>query len=344
MNNEAHTAPHTTFLDTIGAETLPGDECRFAAEPETLAELDAVDTVIPLSHYGALSIKGADAEKFLQGQITCSSADVTTTLSTPGAHCTPKGRAITSFQLARIEADHFLLRMRRDLLDISAQAFAKYIVFSKAKLQRADDLIGIGLHGPNTAALVRELAGDLPGAINATIAHGTGFILQRDTEGTWFECWLAADAANDLWQRASGTHKPVGTRYWHWLTIRVGLAEVCAATTDTFIPQMLNYHLTGAINFKKGCYTGQEIVARAYYRGQVKRHLLRAGVTTEPPAPGAAISDANGRVVGTVVNSVLLAPNLSELLGVTGEDDNNIEKLLINGVNLRPEPLPYAIP
>ncbi len=334
-----------TFLQAIGAEPLPGDECRFAGDPAQLAELDGKDTVIPLSHYGLLAIDGADAEKFLQGQITCSAADVSPALSSPGAYCTPKGRMVTSFQLMRTAPDRFLLRMRRDLLGAAAQMFGKYIVFSKAKLQQTDDLIGIGLHGANAAALVRELAGALPGAINATIPCAGGLILQRDGEGIWFECWLPAVAAQTLWQRGLEQGCATGTAYWHWLTIRAGLAEVCAATGEAFIPQMLNYHLTGAVNFKKGCYTGQEIVARAYYRGQVKRHLIRATLAGPTPAAGAAINDANGRAVGSVVNSVAVAPGLAELLGVcSGDEDSQSENLLIDGATLRPVALPYAIP
>lgn len=343
MSNDAQAFPHAAFMHAIGAELLTGDECRFAGEPEQLAALDATDTIIPLSHYGLLAIAGADAEKFLQGQITCSAAEVTTTLSSPGAYCTPKGRMLTSFQLVRIEADRFLLRMRRDLLSTAAQAFSKYIVFSKAKLAQADDLIGIGLHGPNTAALLRELIGDKPGAINATTAGAGGFVLQRDSEGTWFECWMPGQAAQDFWQRAQAQCTAVGTRYWHWLAIRAGLAEVCAATVEAFIPQMLNYHLTGAVNFKKGCYTGQEIVARAYYRGQVKRHLIRAALNGAAPAAGAAISDANGRAVGTVVNSVAVTTGAAELLGVCAGDDG-VDNLRIEGANLQPLALPYAIP
>lgn len=334
------------FLQTIGATELPGDECAFADAPVQLAELDQRNTIIPLSHYGLLAVEGIDAEKFLQGQITCSAVDVSTTLSSPGAYCTVKGRVVTSFQLMRVGADRFLLRMRRDLLDNAAQTLSKYIVFSKAKLAPVDNLIGIGLHGPNSGALVRELFGAAPAGINATITAADGFALQRDAAGTWFECWLPQPAAQQLWQRglAQGS-TPAGTDYWHWLTIRAGLAEVSAASADTFIPQMLNYHLTGAVNFKKGCYTGQEIVARAYYRGQVKRHLIRATLSGPAPAVGAAITDADGRAVGSVVNSVATAADSAELLGVCGGDaENHDQNLQIDGVILRPQTLPYAIP
>ena len=341
MNNDAQ----TVFLQAIAAELLPGDECRFAGEPAQLSTLDTADTITPLSHCGLLAIAGADAEKFLQGQITCSATEVTATLSSPGAYCTPKGRMVASFQLLRTGPERFLLRMRRDLLGAAAQTFGKYIVFSKAKLAPVDELVGVGLHGLRTAALVRELAGRTPAAINATIACADGFALQRDTAGTWFECWLPLAAAQDLWQRANPQCIAVGTRYWRWLGIRAGLAEVCAATAEAFIPQMLNYHLTGAVNFKKGCYTGQEIVARAYYRGQVKRHLLRAALDGAAPAAGTIVTDTGGRTAGTVVDAVAVADGAAELLAVCASDDPNSDASLhIEGAILRPLALPYAIP
>jgi folate-binding protein YgfZ len=340
MSNEVH-----TFLQTIGAESWPGDECRFADETARLAELDNKTAIVPLSPHGLLAIEGVDAEKFLQGQITCSAADVSPTLSSPGVYCTPKGRMLTSFQLIRTTADRFLLRMRSDVINSTAQTFGKYIVFSKAKLQPLTGFIGIGVHGSNAAALVRELAGGIPQTINGALACAGGFALQRDTAGTWFECWLPAPAALDFWQRNRPQATAAGTNYWHWLNIRAGLAEISAATAEMFIPQMLNYHLTGAVNFKKGCYTGQEIVARAYYRGQVKRHLIRATFEGPAPAAGTAMNDANGRASGTVVNSVATAPGRAELLGVSsGDDANPVENLQINGINLQLAALPYAIP
>jgi folate-binding protein YgfZ len=344
MSNDVSGLPQTTGLQITDAQWLPGDECTFADTPAQIAALDQHTAVVPLSPYGLLAVEGVDAEKFLQGQITCSSAEVSTTLSSPGAYCTAKGRIVTSFQLLRVDTYRFLLRMRRDLLDSAAQTLSKYIVFSKAKLSRADELVGIGLNGPNAAALVREFFDTVPVGINATISAAGGFALQRDEAGIWFECWLPQPAAQELWQRGVTQGRAAGTAYWHWLNIRAGLAEVSAASADTYIPQMLNYHLTGAVNFKKGCYTGQEIVARAYYRGQVKRHLIRAALSGPAPAVGAAINDANGRAVGSVVNSVATGADSAELLGVCGGDADQDQNLQIDGVTLQPLTLPYAIP
>lgn len=331
------------FLKSIGAEALPGGGCRFPDEPRDLSILDGGTARIPLSGYGLLSVTGPDAEKFLQGQLTCSAADVTVERSSPGAHCTPKGRIISSFQLLRPAPDRFLLRLRADLLETAAQALGKYIVFSKARLQPREDLVGIGLHGPDAGAIVRALAGASPGARHATVICGDGFVLQRDDGGNWFECWLPAADALQLWEKNPCAR--AGSRYWEWLNIRAGIAEIGAATSDEYIPQMLNYHLTGAVNFQKGCYTGQEIVARAYYRGQVKRHLIRAQLSGNVPATGDAVSDAAGKTVGTVFGGVEVAPGQAELLAVCSTTaGDSAATLHIGAAELRPAPLPYAIP
>jgi len=203
------------FLQTIGATEHNGDSA-FVADPAALTALDGRDVIMPLSPYGVLGVEGAGAEKFLQGQLTCHVAETSPTLSTPGAYCTPKGRMVCSFQLARPSTDHFLLRMRRDLLDVASATLQKYIVFSKAKQQRIDDMFVIGLHGPNTGAMVREFAGDIPGGKNRTLIHGEAVFIQRDADGTWFEYWAPSEQALLFWNRYYERCTAAGSRYWRW--------------------------------------------------------------------------------------------------------------------------------
>ena len=341
-----------SFLQSIGAKPQltdaspsDGDNSAFTAEPESLANLDTQNIIVPLSHYAALEVRGPDAEKFLQGQITCSAAEVTPALSSPGAYCTVKGRVVTSFQLLRPYSDGFWLRMRGDLLDIAARAFSKYIVFSKAKLTAAESIIGIGLQGPSISVVLRELIDTLPSQQHGTVSYGEGLLVQCDTQGNQFEYWGPLTSATALWSHCLPHAIAVGSRYWRWLQIRSGNAEISAATTETFLPHMLNYHETGAINFKKGCYTGQEIVARTHYRGQVKRHIVRLAAAGPAPAAGGDIADSNAKVVGTIVDSVVIAPNAVELLAVIADDSvDSSASLRIGATEVRTLTLPYAIP
>lgn len=338
-----------TFLQAIGATLSSGDDCTFNDEPATFATPTERDIIVPLSHYGMLEVRGPDAEKFLQGQITCSATDVTATLSSPGAYCTAKGRVVTSFYLLRPESDVFLLRMRRDLLDSVARILGKYSVFSKAKLAHAESMIGIGLHGNTINLALSEMLGSLPTRQNGSVSCDGGLLLQRDAAGTQYEFWGSLAAASALWLRCAPRCTAIGSHYWRALQIRAGNAEICAATSEMFLPHMLNYHLTGAINFKKGCYTGQEIVARTHYRGQVKRHLLLAALGGAAPVAGSDLADSAGKIIGNVVDSVAVAAETAELLAVVSataaDEKGNTPTILHSGnAELRPLALPYAIP
>jgi folate-binding protein YgfZ len=333
------------FLQSVGASADAGGNASFANESAVFADLYSQNTFTPLSHCGLLEVRGPDAEKFLQGQLTCSSTEVSSTLSSPGAYCTVKGRVITSFQLLRPHSDVFWLRMRGDLLDIAARTLSKYIVFSKAKLALIESTIGIGLHGPNIASMLSDLIETLPAQQNGNVSYGGGLLIQRDAAATQYEYWGSAESASRLWSHCAAHCIAIGSRYWRWLQIRVADAEICAATSEMFLPHMLNYHETGAINFKKGCYTGQEIIARTHYRGQVKRHLLVAALNGPSPSPASAITDANGKAVGNVVDSVAIATDSAELLAVVADDSVDASALLrVGNAELRALASPYAIP
>lgn len=315
-------------------------------QTQPFAALATIPTITPLAIYGLLEAHGPDGAKFLQGQLTCDVREVGPDRSTPGAYCTQKGRMLTSFQLLQRDADRLWLRMHGDLLENSAKTLGKYAVFSKVKLAARPDIVGFGLHGAGTAALLRQLLGAVPNAQNGTALAGDVLLLQRDAAGEWFECWMPATVADDFWQRARTQAEPAGTEFWRWLVLRSGFGEIGAATAELFIPQMLNYHLNGAVNFKKGCYTGQEIVARTHYRGQVKRHVLHASLAAAiAPAPGSEVLGASGHAVGNVVDAVLADDGQCELLAVVSDNDAATAAVRLADVvaALQPLPLPYAI-
>lgn len=340
MNSSMH-----AFLQSIQATVGDGDECAFTSEPAAFDSLATQNVIAPLSAHGVLEVRGPDAEKFLQGQLTCSTAAVTPEQSSPGAYCTAKGRVVASFQLLRPQSDLFWLRMRGDLLDVAARALGKYIVFSKAKLATVDTIIGIGLHGAAVGPLLRDAIGTLPTQRYGSIGYGNGLLWQSDANGTQFEYWGPVEAAMRLWSHCAPRCIAAGSRYWRWLQIRSGNAEIGAATSEMFLPHMLNYHETGAINFQKGCYTGQEIIARTHYRGQVKRHLLQAALNGQAPLPGSDVTTIDGKIVGNVVDSIATEAGRAELLAVVADDSAEDPMLLrVSGAELRALTPPYAIP
>ena len=259
-----------------------------------------------------LHIIGPDTLKFLQGQTSCDTRTVDATHAVPGVFCTPKGRVLCDFLLCELNPDHFALRLRRDIRAGSNAAFGKYIVFSNADLDAArDDWALLGVWGPDAAKSLAKIFGDLPSERFAATS-GEGYTLvQTDEQGQEFECYLDAQfCERHLTEMAQGMEKSTDAD-WQTRQICAGIARIEATTVEEFVPQTLNYDLTGHISFSKGCYTGQEVVARLHYRGTPKRRTFVAELSDTAGAnqgagltSGTALfSSKSGLSVGTIVNS-----------------------------------------
>ena len=266
-----------------------------------------------LNDEALLHISGPDSLTFLQGQTTCDTRCVDAQHAIPGAYCTPKGRVVCDFLLCELTQDHYALRMRRDILDASAAVFGKYIVFSKAELDT--DRVGWQLFacwGDDAGAQLHSAVGSPPRQDNSGERYasvcGEGFVLiQTDAEGKQFECYINTETHPELAQQLFAAMSPGNVNDWLNLQLEQGVARIEAATIEAFIPQMLNYDLTGHVDFKKGCYTGQEVVARMHYRGTPKRRLFRASMTEKHAlqAGTALYSADSSQSTGTLVNSAL---------------------------------------
>ena len=275
-----------------------------------------------------LHIVGPDSLTFLQGQTTCDTRCVDSQHAIPGAYCTPKGRVVCDFLLCKLAEDHFALRMRRDILEASATVFGKYIVFSKAELNTVRGGWQLfACWGEDAGKNLHSALGPLPRQDNSgeryASACGEGFVLiQTDEEGTQFECYLNTETHPELAQQLTATIQPGNVNTWLGLQLEQGIARVETATVEAFIPQMLNYDLTGHVNFKKGCYTGQEVVARMHYRGKPKRRLYYANMAENHSLlAGTPLFNADSQQsAGTLVNSALDASGLPIALIVAPVD------------------------
>ncbi|MDX9873326.1 MAG: hypothetical protein RBS88_00330 [Spongiibacteraceae bacterium] len=321
----------STLFRESGAEHLS------ASLAGTAAPLPAADATVccPLPA-AIIEVAGPDSATFLQGQLTCHLENITPERGAPGAQCSLKGRVLATFLLGQPATGRYWLRLPADNAALTTQALAKYIVFSKATIAVADDVVVLGLYGPAASELLRA-AGASCGGQHQTAAMDGGLIYQRDADGLHFECWLTTAAASALLRQLGPRLQPVAPSFWELLDIRAGEAAVDAATRDQFLPQMLNLDATGAVRFDKGCYTGQEVVARAHYRGQVKRRLRRFSCTD---LPADTVTDASDSSVGTVI---LKAPSETgwELLAVVAGSAGAV--LRAGETALRAESLPYAI-
>lgn len=270
----------------------------------------------PLHHEGVLSVQGPDAAKFLQGQLTCNLDYLDAAHSSLGARCTPKGRMISTFRIVP-HAQGYLLAMASDLIEAQLTDLKKYAVFFKVQLHDASaEWVRYGIHGAAESALPTSL---VPPAEAGSLQADDGALAIR-LDDARIELWVPkaqADSAHAR-LRAAIEEQPLST--WLLQQIRAGVGQVFGATRELFIPQMINLQALGGVSFRKGCYAGQEIVARMQYLGKLKRRMYRLALQGTVPVPGTELfSPVHSSSVGEVV---LSAPTEDgcELLAVVQED------------------------
>ncbi|MFN3580121.1 MAG: YgfZ/GcvT domain-containing protein [Pseudomonas sp.] len=258
-----------------------------------------------LQHEAVLAVQGIDAAKFLQGQITCDVLKLPEPGSVLGARCTPKGRMQSSFRLLREDQQTYLLAMDAELLAAQLAELGKYAVFFKTKLSDASQhWVRLGLWGEQAEAALQQVGLTPPATQDAVTSSSSGLAVNLGQQ--CFELWLPVETALPSIRLLANTASPTSLAHWRLQQIRRGAGEVCAATSESFIPQMLNLQLFDGVSFKKGCYTGQEIVARMQYLGKLKRRMFRFRIDASAPPPSAGtpiLNNLNGQSVGEVVLS-----------------------------------------
>lgn len=297
----------------------------------------------PLSHEGVLAVRGVDASKFLQGQLTCNLDYLSDAKASLGARCTQKGRMQSSFRIL-LEGDGCLMAMASELIEPQLADLKKYAVFSKSKLtDESASWVRFGVQNGDSAleALGLALSSDTDSVVRAENLVAIRVSPSRA------ELWVPASQAGRVETHLTETLSEGKLNDWLLGQIRAGIGQVFAQTREEFIPQMLNLQAVGGVSFKKGCYTGQEIVARMQYLGKLKRRLYRLTLAGDDlPEPGAALfSPVHASSVGNVVVSAKAAQGI-ELLAVLQADaveSGQIHLGSSEGPSLELADLPYIL-
>ena len=296
-----------------------------------------------LSHEGVLAVRGADAGKFLQGQLTCNINYLSDNLSSLGARCTQKGRMQSSFRIL-LESDGVLLAMATELLEPQLADLKKYAVFSKSKLtDESAAWVRFGLDHGDVA--LSSLGLELP-ADTDSVVRNDGLIAIRVSPQR-AELWVAADQAASIKGKLSALLTEGELNQWLLGQIRAGIGQVMPSTRELFIPQMLNLQAVGGVSFKKGCYTGQEIVARMQYLGKLKRRLYRLQLDgSELPEPGTQLfAPTHNSSIGEVVIAARGEENIELLAVLQAEaaESGDIHLAALEGPALHLLDLPYTL-
>jgi len=297
------------FLVQQGAVLTDGRVSNFG-DPALERQAVAQGTIIAdLSHLGLLQVEGADAVTFLQGQVTNDVKLLNGTHSHYAGYCTPKGRLLAIF-LAFAHHDHLHLQLNGALTESVLKRLKMYVLRSKVVISDvSDSTVRIGLAGCKAEAALRKVFGEIPQAAHQLVTLANANILKLPGATPRYEIFVTPENAEGIWSELQSDSTPVGTEGWEWLEIQAGIPDVSPPTVEAFVPQMVNLDRLDGINFKKGCYTGQEIVARTHYLGKVKRHTYLAHVTGEqsPQAGDHLFGADSSEPVGQIVR-VAAAP------------------------------------
>lgn len=309
------------------------------------AELRAAqggNIVADLSHFGLVGFNGEDSQIFLQGQATNDVRQVTASQAQIGSLCTPQGRMLATFLLWQHDGDYFM-ELPAALRASIQKHLSKYVMRAKVKVRDAGgESVRLGVAGEGAAGALRAIFGALPPVPYAAIDSEHGLLIALP--GSRYEIVAAPDRAGELWQALRPACTPVGANCWDWLSIRAGVPVILPATQEQFTPQMANIELLGGVSFTKGCYTGQEIVARTQHLGKVKRRLYLAHLDGDgAPQPGEVLAGAEH---GMIVNAEAAPDGGFDVLAVISTEDVAAGKARFttaDGSPLQFQAMPYAL-
>lgn len=335
------------FLKDAGA-VIENDTVTSFGNPDREVRVSTTGGIVAdLSHFGLLRVDGPDAQKFLHAQTINDVLGLDDAHARFNGYCLPNGRLIATFLMFRHDGS-ILLRLPRSLVEIVKKRLTLYALNARVEFSdMSDRLLGCGYSSPDAEAVLASVIGEIPQATGDVVRYDGITVIRVAGPHARFELTGPADRLKPLWSALDVTAAPVGAPAWDRLNILAGLPIIYPATSDQFLPQMVNLDLIGGVSFKKGCYPGQEIIARAQHRGQVKRRMYLAHTGTDDTLrPGDPVyareDDARGAVVdarrapggGNDLLVVVPAGSFKKTTWHAGDK---------NGPPIEYRPLPYAV-
>ncbi|WP_296654554.1 folate-binding protein [Paraburkholderia sp.] len=333
------------------AATLPPT----ATERPAADDFDAVlkrGAYAILPQFGVIDAHGDDAASFLHNQLTNDVQHLDVTGARLAGYCSPKGRLLASF-LTWKTGDTIRLLLSKDLQASVQKRLSMFVLRAKAKLtDGSGTLLVVGLAGDVRDALAAQFNA-LPDGVHVKVDDPAGTLIRvPDAAGRLRYLWIGPKEAVEARLAAlDGQLKRVTPEVWDWLDIHAGEPRITQPISEQFVPQMVNYDVIGGVNFKKGCYPGQEIVARSQYRGTIKRRTSLASVAAGLDVARAGVelfhSDDPGQPCGMIVNAAAAPDGGVDVLveiKLAALESGSVHLGAADGPALRFLPLPYALP
>lgn len=296
---------------------------------------------------GLINFSGDDAQAFLNAQLTSDVGALTLTHSQYSGYCTPKGRLLASFLLWRSEQGYFL-QLPAALREPIQKRLSMFILRSKVKARDASaEFVRFGIAGADAATKMKPLFGELPSAPHE-VTHRDGITILRLPIDR-FEVIAPHEKSAAIRESLTAYAEWVQPEFWDWSDIRAGIPVILPATQEEFVPQMVNFDAIGAVSFKKGCYPGQEIVARMHYLGRLKQRMVLAHVSgVSAPQPGDRLysADLGDQASGTIVNAAASPAGGYDVLAVAQVSSIAVGAIhwkSLQGPVLELMPLPYPV-
>lgn len=313
------------------------------AHPSSSASTDAfaLEGVTALPHLGVIRAQGEEAAKFLQGQLTQDFMLWPDGGARLAGYCSPKGRLLASFIAFKLAPDDFALVLSRDLLAPTLKRLQMFVLRAKVKLTDASEALELrGLAGNAARAALGLTAIDEPTPWSERVDGGAHAAALYPADGVVRALWLAP----------AGMPAPAGAAMphdlWLWSEVRSGVATITAPVIEAFVPQMLNYESVGGVNFKKGCYPGQEVVARSQFRGQIKRRAFLAHASQPLRAGQEVTAEGDDQPCGMVAQAAPV-PGASNafvaIVSVSAQAVAQGQSFLVTDKPLALQPVAYAL-
>lgn len=294
------------FLADYGAEFEDAGVAHFGNPEREHRVVLSGSIIADLSHYGLIGICGDDANAFLQSQFINDVSLLNESAAQLSGWCSPKGRLLALF-LHFVRDGRHHLRLPAVLVEPTLARLRKYVLRSKVQMEDANDALArFGLSGPQADAALREALGAAPETPWGALRADDITAIRIPGIHPRFELHGELAPMQGLWEKLNVRSAPVGQDAWTLLNVMAGLPEVHAETIESFLPQAVDLHLLDGLSFRKGCYPGQEVVARTQYLGKLKRRMYRLDMeTVEVPPPGTAVVTPAGEEAGEIVEAAL---------------------------------------